>query len=500
MPDLALSPEPVDNTVRLPSTRKIVIRYLIKNYCILLSGEAIARLLTLITFAYLARALGPAGFGIIEFCFAHALILSFMVDFGVGVLGAREIAQKPNDIREITKRMVAIRFWSMALSAFLLACYALLSPQPWPVKTLLLLFGISLIPMPYLFQWVFLGCNWMKYVSISQIVRYGVFAGIVLLTVREPSNMSNVVAAECAGVLVSAVFTIVCFRLKIGFWPSIAPVWPTMNEIKQVAPIALSHFMWAAKYIFVTVVVGFLAGLGQNAEQVGHFGAAVRIIVAMHVFISLYFNNLLPSVSRAVTEPIEPFRLFINRAVRTSAWISLCGSMLLVIMAHQIVRIIYGDAYGQSVIILQILVWMLSAALVSTHFRVTLIAASRQGFELISTAVGAVITLTLVIILYRRLGLTSVAAAMVIGEMSTLVLSFIFVHRFVISVRFGRCIWPPVVATILTAALLLIWPSITVWAKASIVIVFFALAIVMLDPELLQIFRKTVLSSPHTEQ
>ncbi|MHC4464769.1 MAG: hypothetical protein ACYS30_25570 [Planctomycetota bacterium] len=43
-----------------------IIRSLIKNYCILLSGEAIARLLTLVTFAYLARALGPAGFGVIE--------------------------------------------------------------------------------------------------------------------------------------------------------------------------------------------------------------------------------------------------------------------------------------------------------------------------------------------------------------------------------------------------------------------------------------------------
>jgi O-antigen/teichoic acid export membrane protein len=423
-----------------------------------------------------------------------------MVDFGVGILGAREIAQRPNDIKKISQRMVGIRFWSMASSVFLLVCYALLSPQPWQVKTLLLLFGISLVPMPYLFQWVFLGCNWMKYVSISQIVRYGVFAGIVLLTVREPSNMWIVAAAECAGVLASAVFTVVSFRFKIGSWPPIAPVWPTMNEIKQVAPIALSHFMWAAKYIFVTVVVGFLAGLGENAEQVGHFGAAVRIIVAMHVFISLYFNNLLPTVSRAITESIEPFRFFINRAVRTSAWISLCGSMLLVIMAHQLVRIVYGDAYGKSVIILQILVWMLSAAFISTHFRVTLIAASRQGYELMSTAVGAGITLMLVIILYRRLGLTSVAAAMVIGEISTLVLSFIFVHRYVIPVRLGRCIWMPVVATIVTAALLLAWSSIALWAKASIVVVFFALTIAMLDPEFLEIFRKTVPSMPHTEQ
>jgi PST family polysaccharide transporter len=492
--------KPYDFIEPFLTKRKIVIRYLIKNYCILLFGEAIARLLTLVTFAYLARTLGPAGFGIIEFCFAHALILSFMVDFGVGVLGAREVAQRPNDVKDITQRMVAIRFWSMASSLFLLICYALLSPQPWPVKTLLLLFGVSLVPMPYLFQWVFLGRNWMKYVSISQIVRYGVFAGIVLLTVRDSSNMWNVVIAEFAGVLTSAIFTIVSFQLKIGFWPPVAPVWPTINEIKQVTPIALSHFMWAAKYIFVTVVVGFLAGLAENAEQVGHFGASVRIIVAMHVFVSLYFNNLLPSVSRAVTGSLEPLRYFLNRAVRTSTWVSLCGSILLVILAHNIVQFIYGGAYRQSVILLQILVWMLSAALVSTHFRVTLIAASRQGLELMSSATGAIITLTLVVVLYHRFGLNSVAVAMVVGEISTLVLSFVFVHRYLLSAHLVRCIWPPIVATIAVAAFLFIWPSITAWIKISIVVVFFVIAIAVLDPEFVKIFQRTISAAQNTEQ
>ncbi|MHC4464768.1 MAG: MATE family efflux transporter [Planctomycetota bacterium] len=401
--------------------------------------------------------------------------------------------------------MVAIRFWSMALSVCLLVCYVLLSPQPWPVKSLLLLFGVSLVPMPYLFQWVFLGRRWMLYVSISQIVRYGVFAGIVLLTVRSPSNMWNVAVAEFAGVLAGAIFTVVSFRFKLGFWPACLPVRPTWYVIKQVSPIALSHFMWAAKYIFVTVVVGFLAGLGENAEQVGHFGAAVRIIVAMHVFVSLYFNNLLPSVSRTVTESVEPLRSGLGFVV----WISTSGvggasrgtiHLWRSIWGVRNVRFIYGEAFGGSVIILQILVWMLSAALVSAHFRVTLIAASRQGLELLSTTTGAVITLVLVVVLYRRFGLSSVAAAMVIGEISTLVLSFIFVHRYVVSVRLGRCILPPVVATIVTAALLVAWPSMAVWAKASIVVVFFALAIAVLDPKFLEIFRRTTPATQHAEQ
>jgi O-antigen/teichoic acid export membrane protein len=477
----------------------IVIRSLVRNYIVLLFGELIARFLTFVTFVYLARALGPAGFGIIEFCFAHVLILSFMVDFGVGVLGAREVAQKYDQIKQITQRMVSVRFWSMISSMALLVFYAVLSPQPWSVKSLLLLFAVSLFPMPYQFQWVFLGRNWMQYVSISQVLRYGVFAGIVLATVRDSSSMWVVAAAEFAGVLAAAIFSILSFRLKIGFWPPSLPVVPAWAVIKQVVPVALSHFMWLAKYVFVTVVVGFLAGLEKNPEQVGHFGAAVRIIVTMHVFVSLYLRNLLPSVSQAVNGTMESLRVLLDHAIRASAWLSLFGSMLLVIVAPQVIQIVYGDAYSRSVIILQILIWMIPAALVSAHYRVTLIAASRQGLEMLSTAIGAVVTLTLVIVFYHRFGLNMVAVAMVIGEVSTLVFSFVFMRRYVVSARFLRCVLLPVATMILAAALLLVWPYEAVWAKVLLLAVFFGLSVSLLDPALLAVFRASAPYSLHNE-
>ncbi|MHC4166999.1 MAG: oligosaccharide flippase family protein [Planctomycetota bacterium] len=475
--------------------KKIAVRSLVRNYCVLVFGEVVARSLTFVTLAYLARKLGPGDFGVIEFCFAHALILYFMVDFGVGVLGPREIAQRPDEIKGITQQMASIRFWSMVSSLLLLVCYVMLSPQPWAVKSLLLLFGVSLVPVPYQFQWVFLGRNLMHYVSISQMVRFGVFAGIVLPTVRDASGMWIVAAAELAGLLAAAIFSVICLRLKMGFWPLSLPVVPAWSVIRQVVPIALSHFMWLAKYVFATVIVGFLTGLGKDAEEVGHFGAAVRIIVTMHVFVSLYFRNLLPSVSHAATKSVEPLQVLLDHTIRASAWVSLCGATLLVIMAHQVIQVVYGDEYGQSVLILKILVWMLPAALVSVHFQVTLIATSRQGLELFSTAAGAATTLTLIMVLFHRFGLASVAVAMVIGEMITLVVSFVFTRLYVLRVRLGRCIWPPVVTTIATAALLLAWPSAALWTQALIMVVFFALAIAVFDRESLGILRKIIPSS-----
>jgi O-antigen/teichoic acid export membrane protein len=357
------------------------------------------------------------------------------------------------------------------------------------VKSLLLLFGASLLPRPYLLAWVFLGCHWMRYVSLTQVVRYGTFAGVVLLTVRSPSDAWHVAAAEFAGVLAAAACTVACFRRKLGFWPPGLSGLPAWGVIRPAVPIALSHLMWAAKYVFVTILVGFLAGLEENAAQLGHLGAAVRIIVALSVFVSLYFNNLLPSVSQAMTESADWLASLVHRAVRASAWISVCGAILLVLGAPRVVRRVYGNTYGQAVPLLQILAWMLAAALVSTHFRVTLIAASRQGLELLSTAAGAALTLLLVVALYRRWGLTSVAVAMVLGELSTLVFSYLLVRRYVLPVRSGRCLWASGTAALGAIVLLTTGPATPAWAKVAMAAVVFLLAVVVLDPELLVLLR-----------
>jgi PST family polysaccharide transporter len=409
------------------------------------------------------------------------------------------MAQRPRAIRQITRRIVATKIWSTALSLSLLACYAMLSPQPGAVRSLLLLFGVSLLPMPYLFQWVFLGRQWMRYVSIAQVVRYGTFAGIVLLTVQGAADVWCVAAAEFAGVLAAALFTVVCLRWKQGFWPPALAGIPERSVVRQAVPLALSHLMWAAKYVLVTVLVGFLAGLEENAARVGHFGAAVRIIVALSAFISLYFNNLLPSVSQAVSDSAEWLASLLDRAIRAAAWVSLCGALLLIIGAPHVVRLIYGEAYGQAVVLLRILVWMLVAALVSTHFRVTLIAASRQGLELLSTAGGAALTLALVVVLYHRFGLPGVAVAMVLGELGTLILSSIFVHRGILPVRPGQCLRAPMAAAVAAVLLLLAGPGAPAWAKAAAVVLIFLAAAAVLDPQLLGGLRRVGIRSPRAQ-
>lgn len=69
------------------------------NFIIFSGGEAISKLLMFVSFAYLARVLGPEGFGIIELALAITLIFSQIVTFGTTKYGSVEVAKDKSQVQ-----------------------------------------------------------------------------------------------------------------------------------------------------------------------------------------------------------------------------------------------------------------------------------------------------------------------------------------------------------------------------------------------------------------
>src|SRR5689334_1110911 len=63
------------------------------NFAVLAGGEFLAKLLTFAVFTFLARTLGPARYGNIEFTLAVMVFFTLVVDSGLSTYGAREIAR-----------------------------------------------------------------------------------------------------------------------------------------------------------------------------------------------------------------------------------------------------------------------------------------------------------------------------------------------------------------------------------------------------------------------
>src|SRR5262249_46498486 len=154
------------------------------NFAFLAVGEMVSKVLTFFAFSYLARLLGPARYGGLEFTLAVMVFFTLPVDLGLGAYGAREIAKNrksaPKLLREITDLRLLLAICSLAA----LTVFIVLSNKSQEVKLLLGMYGASLLIYPVLLQWFFQGHELMHWVAVASMTRQGVFAGLIFLFCR----------------------------------------------------------------------------------------------------------------------------------------------------------------------------------------------------------------------------------------------------------------------------------------------------------------------------
>jgi O-antigen/teichoic acid export membrane protein len=447
------------------SPRAAEPRRLAVNFLYLSGAEFGAKLLTFLSFSYLARVLGPAHYGLVEFTMAVMVFFSLAVDSGLSTYGAREIARNPDSTARLFHEITGLRVMLTLGSMLALGIFILAMQKGVEVKILLAVYGTSLLPYPFMLQWFFQGHDRMHWVGLASLVRQAVFAISVLLLCRRGTPLLYVGLAECMSVTAVAGFCIYVTRRRFGFawpWPDLRPARLT-GHLRQAAPIGLTEVAWAFMWYFCTVLLGFL----YSDRTLGWFGASHRALMALNTFVYLYFFNLLPSISRCVALPHSHLLGLMDRSMRFAAWTGLMASATLTALAPQVLGAIFGPNYRGASGSFAILVWMLPVGMLSGHHRYVLIAYGRQGWLLVCTAISAAAAVLLGFVLEPSYGGIGAACALLIALCLNFALVYAVVKRFVVTLPVLRPLAAPLAALALSIFLYLVLARWNFWIAIS---------------------------------
>ena len=344
-----------------------------KNFASLTGAEAFGKLINFTAFAYLARIFGPTGFGYIEWSAAVLMCASLIVDQGFSSYGAREIAKNPAQTPHLVAEIVTARFLLAGLGYSAIVIFANCFVHERSVFDLLLIYGLSLWVLPLLLQWVFQGHESMNLVAMTQIIRQGVFVGIVLVFVRNEGGLLFVGVAEVASVTSAAVFSLWAYKRyfagKLNFRPTLSG-----ERFREALPIGVSQMFWVLRMFGATFVLGLIA----TTEDTGYFAGAMRIYIALHTFVWLYFFKMLPSLSRAWVEGPEKLVGLIRHSLKIVAFFSLIVGIVWAAAAPLVMISVYGPSFSPGAGALQWLAGACIAAALSGHYKFGLIAAGLQ--------------------------------------------------------------------------------------------------------------------------
>jgi O-antigen/teichoic acid export membrane protein len=447
------------------------------NFAALASGEFLAKALTFAVFTFLARVLGPARYGNIEFTLAAMVFFTLPVDFGLGTYGAREIARNPRSAQMVLNEVTALRAILAACSFALLLVFIAVIHKPPEVKALLSMYAISLAGGPFLLQWFFQAFDAMHWVAIASIVRQGCFAGLVFLFVRAGSPLIRVAWCECASIAAACLFGFVIAR-RIGYVVaphlSIRSVW---KHLAPAMPIGLTEFGWAFMWYFAIVLLGFY----RPGSELGWFGASHRVSTALHTFVWLYFFNLLPSLSRCVGRPRSALLAITGPSMAVAAWSGIFVALATTLVSKQLLVLAYGARFAGAAPTLTALGWMIPIAMLSGHYRFALIAYNRQLTMLYSTMASAAVAVALAFVLIPRFGAMGAAYSLLAANLSNFALVYFAFRGAVVAIPFLPHLVKALAAFVAAIAVAALLHRAGAWVSGAAGIATYATALIIVE-------------------
>lgn len=321
-------------------------RTLVANFGYLSLLQIAGYVFPLITMPYLARVIGAEGFGKIAFASAVVVWFQTVADWGFNLTATRDVAQHRDDKTEVS-RIFSNVLWArcllMLISGFILLFLVAVVPYFRENATVILI-TFLMIPGHILFpDWMFQAIEKMKYTTIFNLLMKLLFTIAVFIFIHEREDYLIQPLLSTAGYLVCGISALYLILHKWGY-TLYKPNWKEMvKTIKGSTDVFINNIMPNLYNSFSVMLLGFFGGATAN----GLYDGGNKFPSIFYQFQSVLSRAFYPFLARHPEKHGLYAKLNIGTAV--------IGSILLVLLSPWIVRIVLGEEFDKSVIVMQIL-------------------------------------------------------------------------------------------------------------------------------------------------
>lgn len=389
-------------------------RKIAKNTMFLMISQVISYVLAFFYMIYIARYLGADGFGILSFALAFTGIFSILADLGLNTLTVREIAR---DKLLTGKYLINVVSMKIILSVFTFGMIAvIINSLGYPQETVNVVYFVALSVILTAFSGIFYSIfqahEKMEYQSIGQVINSVLmFIGVLIGITYEFSVLGFAFIFFISSAISLMYILLVYFwkfplskiKVDIDFWKS---------TIKEALPFGLTSL----SSMVYTYIDSVMLSLIQGNEVVGWYNAAYRLIIAL-LYVPVTVNiAIFPSMSKFHLSSQDSLRLINERYFKLMIIIGIPLGVAITILADNIIVLVFGYGYLQSIIALQILIWATVLTFVGASFVKLLEATNRQLIMTKISAIGVVVNILLNLILIPKFSYVGAGISTVITE------------------------------------------------------------------------------------
>lgn len=402
---------------------------IIQNFISLFLLQGSNYILPLITLPYLVRILGPEKYGLNAFAAAFIAYFIVITDYGFIHTAPRRVAINKDDNLKLSQIFSSIMLIKTVL---LLVCFLIIifiicvfskfkSDSTLYFITFLSVIGNVLFPV-----WFFQGIENMKYITIFNTISKILFTGAIFIFVKEQSDYILVPLFSGIGSVFVGVMSLTIIRLKFKIEYVIPPKRMIYDEFQAGWHVFLGMAAVSLNYN----TNSFLLGILTNNTVVGYFKAAETLIRAIVSMVTPILQATYPYVSRLAIESKLKALQFTRKLLITYGAASFVLSFVLLIFAHNIISLIFGSKYDNSIAVVQILSFLPFLIGISSILATQGLLAFELNKQFSTiTFVSGIINVLLLIILTPYFQLIGLAIAMLLADIFSTLAVFYYMKR-----------------------------------------------------------------------
>ncbi|MCS7228073.1 MAG: flippase, partial [Endomicrobia bacterium] len=307
----------------------------------------------LITLPYLVRVLKPEKYGLIAF--ANSFISYFMIltDYGFHLSAPREISinrDNKQKLAEIFSSVMVIKFFLMFLSLIIMTGIVFLFEKfrrDWLLYYLTFGMVLGHVMFP---TWFFQGIENMKFITLLNLIAKILFTISIFIFVKKQTDYFFVPLLNSLGFIVAGVIALVMIKnLGVRF------ILPNIQQIIHHLKEGWHIFVSTVAISLYTISNTFILGLFTNNTIVGYYAAAEKLVRTVQNLLTPVSQSVYPHISKIAKESKEAGIRFIRKLTVLVSLFTFIVSVIIFIFADLIIKIILGNQYLESVIVLRIL-------------------------------------------------------------------------------------------------------------------------------------------------
>ena len=364
---------------------------------------------------FVARYLGPARFGVLNYCQALVWMFGIVATLGLETIVIRDLALQKYDRRVVLGSALALRLLA-ATVCFVAEIVTIVLMRSSDHEAMLLVALLAMAFWPQAFDVVdhhYQAAVRSLPIVVIRNVTFCVFAlarlALLLLT---DSLLLFALMLSSETIVVAFLLLRRSARDGVSFRLSDGTVLYCKQLVRQSWPLVVAGLSVAVYMRIDQIMLGQLSG----DMAAGVLSAAVRISEVWYFVPVAILGSVAPILASTYQESALRYRLQLARVGRVLVWLAIGVAVVMTMLADLVVRWLYGPEYRVAGVVLAIHSWggvFVCLGLVGSNCLLNL---GLLRFSMYQTCIGALVNIALNVFLIPRYGAVGAAVATIFSQ------------------------------------------------------------------------------------